>query len=163
VADDESDLTDATELLWDQAQRQLSQQSTDLDTVRTRAIAMLSVGALAAALFGSRLPHAHLAVGTTIAVAFALTFFAVSVVLAAQIVKPMKRAWRFTYPLRPLVGEVRSGSALPMDVALSLTHYAEESRMANEEKLENLHKQLGLVCLLTGLQVVAWAVAALAF
>ena len=161
MADDERDLTDATELLWEQAQRQLSRQSTDLDTLRTRAIAMLSVGALAAALFGSRLPHAHLSVATAVAVAFALGFFAIGVVLAAWIVMPS--AWRFTYPLRPLVSEVKAGSALAMDVALSLANHAEESRKENEEKLKSLHKQFSVVCVLVGLQVVAWAIGVLAF
>jgi hypothetical protein len=163
LADDERDLTEATGLLWAQAQRQVAQQNTDLDTLRTRAIAMLSVAALAAALFGSRLPHTHSSVGTAVAVIFALGFFAISVVLAVQIVKPMKHAWRFTYQLRPLVNEVKGGSAMTMDVALSLASHAEQNRHANEEKLEGLHKQFSIVCLLVGLQVVAWAVAVLTF
>jgi uncharacterized protein (DUF2062 family) len=163
VADDDRDVTEATELLWEQAQRQLSQQSADLDSLRTRALAMLSVAALAAGLFGSHVPLAHSSLGTAIAAVIALGLFAICVVLAVWIATPMKHAWRFTFPLRVLVSEVGTGSALPMDVALSLTKYAEESRRANEDKLENLHRYFSAVCVLVGLQVLAWAIAVLVF
>jgi hypothetical protein len=163
VADDERDLTEAAELLWEQAQRQLSQQSADLDSLRTRAIAMLSVAALAAGLFGSRVPSVHSSLGAGIAAVIALGLFAICVVLAVQIVMPMKHAWRFTSPLRVLVKEVGAGSVLPMDVALTLANHAEESRKENEAKLESLHKQFSGMCVLVGLQVVAWSLAVLAF
>jgi hypothetical protein len=151
----ERDVTDATKLLWEQAQRQLSQQSADLDILRTRTIAMLSVAAVAAALFGSRLSHVHSA--REAVTVLALCLFAASVVLAAWVVRPAK--WRFTYPLQPLINEAQARSARPMDVALSLTHHAEQNRKKNEKRLEGLHMRFSLICLLIGLQVVAWAIA----
>jgi hypothetical protein len=163
VADDDRDLTEATELLWEQAQRQLSQQSADLDSLRTRAIAMLSVAALAAGLFGSRVPRAHTSLGAAIAAFIALGLFAICIVLAVWITTPMKHAWRFTSPLRVLIEGVGAGALLPMDVALSLADYAEKSRKENEDKLESLHKYFSVVCVLVGLQVLAWTIAVLVF
>ena len=160
MADRDRDLTDATGLLMEQAQRQLSQQSADLDTLRTRAIAMLSVAALAAALFGSRLPHG-LSTTAKVAVIFALIFFAVSVWLAVYIVAPKKQGWRFTSPLGALIKEVKAGEALPMDIALSLAAYTEDGRKQNQEKIENLYALFRIVCVLVGLQVAAWVIAGL--
>jgi hypothetical protein len=163
VSEDRNDLTDSTKLLWEQAQRQLAQQNADLDTLRTRAIALLSVSAIVAGLFGSRLSHTHLSTGAAISAILALGLFAINVVLTVWIVTPVKNGWRFTYPLRALITRTEAGTVLPMDVAISLAHYAEQSRKENEDKLASFYGQSRIVCVLAGIQVVAWAVAVMAF
>jgi hypothetical protein len=157
--DEDQDTADASAMLWEQAQRQLAQQSADLDTLRTRAIAMLSVASLTAALFGSRLPHTHLSRLEATAVIVALFFFGASVLLALLIATPKKNAWRFTFRLSMLINGVLDGTDMTADVALSLANHAEESRMANQQKLECLYFAFRLVCILVGLQVVAWTIA----
>lgn len=154
------DLSDSAALLWEQAERQLSQQNADLDALRTRAVALLSVAALVAGLFGSRLPHGHPAARTVIAVIVALALFAGSVILAILVAAPRKN-WLFTFTLDKLLDRVEAGSAIPGDITLSLAARAEQNRLGNRVKLEPMYAMLGWVCALVGLQVVAWAVAVL--
>ncbi|TYK44115.1 hypothetical protein [Actinomadura decatromicini] len=146
---------DAAALLWEQARQQLGQQSADLDLLRTRAVAMLSVAALVAGLFGARLPAAHTsdrAVGFMIA---ALALFAASVVLAVTVAVP-RRNWEFTFKLDLLIARVDAGEAEPADVTRNLAAWAEAARRNNARTMSRLYLWFRLVCLLVGLQVVAW-------
>ena len=147
-------------MLWEQAQRQLARQESDLDALRARAVAMLSVAALVAGLFGSRLPHHHVPSRTTIAVVAALLLFAVSVVLALLVAAP-KKDWEFTFKLDKLIERVDDATAAPVDVTRNLAVWAEEARAENTGKLNALYTSFSWVCLLVGLQVIAWAIAVL--
>jgi hypothetical protein len=159
AAADRSDA--AAALLWAQAQQQLSQQNSELDALRTRAVAMLSVATLVAGLFGTRLPDGHHVQARTVAaVTVALALFAVSAVLAIRVAAPRKQ-WLFTFGLEPLLERVEAGSVKPGDVTLSLASRAEENRRANNVKLKPMYTMFGWICALVGLQVVAWAVAVL--
>jgi hypothetical protein len=149
---------EAAGLLWEQAQRQLLQQNADLDTLRTRAVAMLSVAALVAGLFGSRLPRDHVSARTLTAVTLALCLFAGSVVLALAVAAPKKK-WLFTFKLDKLLDLVREGQATPMDATYNLARWAEDARQLNAAKQQRMYAMFGWVCVLVGLQVVAWAVA----
>jgi hypothetical protein len=157
---DTSDLAAAAELLWEQAKAQLAGQKAEVDALRTRAVALLSVASLVAGLFASRLPHSHAATRTVVASIAALALFGVSVVLALLIAAP-KRRWVFTFTLDELVGRVDQGIARPVDVTSNLTSWAEDARRLNARKLRIMYGFFGAVCLLIGLQVIAWAVAAL--
>ena len=87
---------DAAALIWDQARQQLAQQNADLDLLRTRAVAMLSVAALVARLFGTRLPQGHAHSRTLAFVIAALVLFAASVILAELVAAPRrKRDFKF--------------------------------------------------------------------
>lgn len=163
VANDPSrpaDLSDSAALLWAQAQQQLSQQNADLDALRTRAIAMLSVATLVAGLFGTRLPDVHPSPRAVIAVTAALALFAASVVLAILVAAPRK-GWLFTFKLDALLGLVDDGRAAPMDVTRNLATWAEDARSENTGKLDGMYGMFRWVCVLVGLQVVAWAIAVL--
>jgi hypothetical protein len=150
------DQTDATGVLWESAKSALDQQSTAVDTLRTRAIAMLSVAALVGGLFGSRLPHTHSAVNVTGLVA-ALALFATSVALAVVIGWP--RTWYFGAYLDTLITGVSDGAVTLAQVNLSLTTRAEQNWARNQITLENLYGIFGGLCFVVGLQVVAWAFA----
>lgn len=152
------DVGAAAGLLWEQAQRQLSQQNADLDTLRTRAIAMLSVATLVAGLFGSRLPRGHESIKTLIALIIALALFGVSVLLAILVAVPRKR-WIFSFTFDQLLKLIEDNTARPVDVAYNLTRWAEEARSSNKAKLKPMYAMFGCLCVLTGLQVIAWAVA----
>jgi hypothetical protein len=84
------DLTDAATVLRAQAKDELTQQATDLDAVRTRAFALLSVEAQVGGLFGSRLPHSHQSPSQVAALLAALVLFSLGVLLAVIIALPRR-------------------------------------------------------------------------
>jgi hypothetical protein len=154
------DLNGAAQLLWQQAQQQLSQQSNDLDTLRTRAVAMLSVASIIAGLFGTRLPHGHSPLHKQIALTVALVLFAASVIAALVVAAPRKR-WIFTFKLQPLVQLVDEGRAQPMDISSNLADWANDALHSNAGKLNWVYTAFGWLCVLVGGQVIAWAIAVL--
>jgi hypothetical protein len=151
---------EAAALIWEQARQQLNQQTTDLDVLRTRAVAMLSVAALIAGLFGSRLADGHAGGRTVGFVIVALVLFAASVVLAVIVAAP-RRNWEFTFRLSGLLQRVDAGEAVPADVTRNLAAWSETARFNNAQRMERLYTMFRLVCVLVGLQVVAWAIAVL--
>jgi hypothetical protein len=155
-----ADNTDAAALLWEQAKAQLADQKADVDALRTRAVALLSVASLVAGLFGAQLPHNHTAARTVIASIAALALFGVTVVLVLLIAAP-KQNWLFPFKLGELLKKVDEGEASPGDVTRNLAAWAEISRTKNRGKLNAMYALFGVTCLLVGLQVVAWAIAAL--
>ena len=79
MADDQ---TAASAVLWEQSKSEVAQQDTDVDSLRTRAVALLSVGV--GGLFGSRLPHGHLSPLNVAGLVVALGVFAMSGVRQAR-------------------------------------------------------------------------------
>jgi hypothetical protein len=153
-------LTEAAGVLWTQAKEQLSQQSADLDALRTRAVALLSVSALVGGLFGSQFAHRHMTALRTAGLAGALALFAVSVLLAVAIGWPRK-AWEFGMELDKVSAEVSAGKVTLGVVNISLTNAAASSWRANASRLKILYWLFSALCLTVGLQVVAWALALL--
>lgn len=151
---------DAAALIWDQARQQLAQQNADLDLLRTRAVTMLSVAALVAGLFGTRLPQGHAHTRTLAFVIAALVLFAASVILAILVAAPRGK-WEFTFKLDPLLQRVDAGDAVPVDITRNFAAWSEMARSNNARQMMGLYSIFRLVCLLVGLQVVAWALAIL--
>jgi hypothetical protein len=154
VADDQ---TDASIVLWEQSKAEIAQQDGDIDSLRTRAVALLSVGALVGGLFGSRLPHGHLSPMNVAALAVALALFALSVVLALAIAWP--RAWYFGADREPLVSRVADGKATLAQINLSLALRAEQNWNENYSTMRSLYRLFAWLCAAVGVQVVAWAIA----
>ena len=71
-------LADAAGLLWDESRRQITVQEADLGTLRTRAVALLSVSSVVAGLFGGRVVStaAHHPTYVDAAIIAALSFLA---------------------------------------------------------------------------------------
>jgi hypothetical protein len=159
-AEQKADTIGAAGLLWEQAKAQLAAQKADVDALRTRAVALLSVASLVAGLFGSRLPHDHTAPRTVIASITALALFGISVVLVLLIAAP-KQNWLFTFELCKLLKEVDEGKASPGNVTRNLAVWGELYWSKNQGKLDAMYSLFGRTCALVGLQVVAWAIAAL--
>ncbi|HUZ51681.1 MAG TPA: hypothetical protein VMU94_04035 [Streptosporangiaceae bacterium] len=151
---------DASALIWEQARQQLAQQNTDLDLLRTRAVAMLSIAALVAGLFGTRLPHGHLHGRTLVFLIMALVLFAASVVLAVMVAAP-RRDWEFVFQLSALLERVDRFEATPADVTRNFAVWAESAWGNNLRQMQPLYTMFRLVCVLVGLQVIAWALAVL--
>jgi hypothetical protein len=154
------DMTEASALIFAQAQKQLQQQLADLDALRNRAVALLSAAALVAGLFGSRLPKDRLPAHTAVAVTIALAAFAVGVLLTLAIATP-RRKWLFTFRLDRLTALVEERTAIPADITHNLTRWSEEARGWNGRRLDRLNTLFGGLCLAVGLQVVAWGFAVL--
>jgi len=106
----------------------LAQMAT-LKTLRTHAIAVLSVAALIAAFFGSRLPE-DLDGSARTASLVAIVTFAISVLVAAVIVRPR---------------HLSEGHAL--------------ARRVNDDRIDRLTWAFSGICALVAVQVIAWAIA----
>lgn len=154
------EMTEASALIFAQAQKQLQQQLADLDAVRNRAVALLSAAVLVAGLFGARLPKERLPAHGTIAVGVALAAFAAGVLLTLAIAAP-RRKWLFTFRLDKLLELVEERKAIPADITHNLTRWSEEARLWNSRRLDRLNALFGALCLVVGVQVVAWGIAVL--
>ena len=144
-------------MVVEEARRMFVGQQATLDSLRTRAIAMLSVGALVAGLFGSQLPknQSDYSVG---AVVVALVAFGISVALAATIVSP--RRFNFDHGLSAPLRDFKDGEPVrSYDLAVSWARGYEKDRSENEDKLRSLMTCFQVVCALIGVQVVAWGLA----
>jgi hypothetical protein len=157
-ADVEADLTAAAGVLWAQAKDEIAQQVSELDMLRTRAVALLSVAALVGGLFGSRLPHGHQPALRVAALVTALVLFSAGVLLAVIIALP-RRGWETGVDLTDLTQRVEAGTTSLGEVNISLAAQGAASWDANSAKLERLYRPFAALCVLTGLQVVAWALA----
>jgi hypothetical protein len=153
-----NDLTDAAAVLWAQAKDDLARQASDLDSLRTRAVALLSVAALVGGLFGSRLPHGHQPALRVAALVGALVLFSVGVFLAVLIAMP-RRDWEFDFELGDLACQVSAGTAGLGEVNISLAVQAAASWDMNARRLRGLYWLFSGLCVATGLQVIAWALA----
>src|SRR6202042_3684750 len=94
--------------LWEQSKTEIAQQDSDIDSLRNRAIALLSVGTLVAGLFGSRLPHAHLSKVNTAGLITALVLFVASAVVAIALAWP--RDWQAGEERQDIAERVAEGS-----------------------------------------------------
>jgi hypothetical protein len=152
------DLTEAAAVLWAQARDEIAQQVSELDTLRTRAVALMSVAALVGGLFGSRIPHGHQRATQVGALVAALILFSAGVVLAVIIALP-RRDWEFGFDLTDLAHRVEAGTATLGTVNISLAAQATMSWNTNAAKLQRLYGLFAGLCVLVGLQVIAWALA----
>lgn len=151
------DQTDAMGAIWEQSKAEAAQQNSDIDAVRNRAVALLSVGTLVGGLFGSRLPHAHLSALNTGGLVAALILFAGSVGLAAAIAWP--RSWKAGADRLPLAEQVANGTATLAQVNYALAYRADQNWTANNDTMVDMYRLFAILCVLTGLQVAAWAIA----
>src|ERR1019366_3655068 len=90
MPEDDTHNADAGALLWEESRRQIIRQESDVDSLRNRAVALLSVTSLVAGLFGGRvLAHGHRAT-----VAAALALFVGSVGAVVVVLAP-RWGWEF--------------------------------------------------------------------
>jgi hypothetical protein len=158
---EDTPLKDSAALLWAEAQRQISRQEADLDALRNRAVALLSVSSIVAALFGSHIATTHLSTRGTVGTILALVAFGLGALVALVILTPKRDAWEFTENLRQYFEKLSDGSLTPVTVTTNLAEHFEGYRKNNQAKIERLYQFLIAACVLVGLQVIAWGVAAL--
>ncbi len=159
AADQVSDNGPAEAMLWEEARRQLVRQELVLDTLRTQAVAMLSVASIVAGLFGSRVP-ANPVPGAEAAVVAALVLFGLTAVLAIVIIRPWD--WVFSHGLDDDIRAVENGELLKVgDLSYSWAKDFEVWRTGNQTKINRLTWCFSWACALTGVQVIAWGLAIL--
>lgn len=144
-------------MLWEQSKSEIAKQNSDFDSLRTRAITLLSVGTLVGGLFGSRLPHGNLSHLNLAGLVAALLLFGLSVVVAVAIAWP--RHWYFGVDQTPLVDGVVDGTTTLAEVNLSLAVSAEQNWQKNYQTTGSMYVLFAVLCAVTGLEVVAWALA----
>ena len=147
-------------MVWDEARRLLVRQEAVLDTLRTQAVAILSVGAIVAGLFGSRLLPVHLAPLRLGAIVLALVLFGITTLKVVAILLP--RDWTFEHHLAEKLAKLEGDRLLsPGSLALTWASDAEAARVINQVQLDRLMKSFRWACLLTAAQVVVWGLALL--
>ena len=149
----------AAAVLWDESRRQITRQEAGLDSLRTRAVALLSVSSLVAGLFGGRFANIRSHEGyAKLAIVVALVTFTLSVVAVIVILTPKKKGWVFAQDLDQYFPLLSKGRLVPFDVTRNLAKHFEQSRKANAGPLEWRYCWFTAACVFTGLEVVAWGI-----
>jgi len=147
----------AATMLFAEASRMLEEQRSALETLRTRGIALLSVGAALAAFFGSRLP-APLSTTRHFAVGIAVGAFAASVLAVAAIVAP--HDFKFSHRLEDYLATLEEGTIISTyDLAFTWARGYEKMRAFNEKTIGRLMWAFVGTSALMALQVAAWVIA----
>ena len=119
-APDSTPLKDSAALLWDESRRQITRQEADLDTLRSRAVALLSVSSLVAGLFGARATTHHHPTFATVATVAALAFFSLSVLAILLVLAPKRKGWEFAQNLDQWFPRLMDGTLTPVTVTTNL-------------------------------------------
>ena len=143
--------------IFDEARRLLVRQEADLESLRGRAITLVSTAAVAAALFGDQLPPERSTVAD-VALAVTLIAFTVTVGLATVIVWPTE--WGFSHDPATWIDDLGEGRKVTLvEWTANLSRDFESSRAANQTKIRRRYEWLAVVCVLLAVQVGAWLVA----
>ena len=145
-------------MVWDEARRLLVRQEASLDTLRSQAVAILSVASIVAGLFGSKLVSTSLSRFSLSMIAVALLLFAVTVWLVLTILTP--RPWAFEHVLGGELDRLERGKdLLAGELAYGWARGVERQRAENQPALDRLMSKFKIACALTGAGVLFWALA----
>jgi hypothetical protein len=150
----------AVQMLLDEMRGMIADQKTAVETLRVRALALLTVGSLVATFFGSRLPK-NLTHTQSVEVTIALVAFGLSVLVAMEIVRP--RNFGFAFGQDSTLALIEQGETVEVfDLAFMRVEGLGGDRRRNEKMIRYLSWCLVAVCTLVAVQVVAWALVAAA-
>lgn len=145
------------DLTWEEAKRQLVRQETDLDTLHTRSLAVLSAAAISGGLFAGRLGSHRNSVQLAFMI-LALVCFALTAVAVVFIQWP-HRDWAFAHDEVPVyLAEVmdKGSAARSVDFSYQMAKAFDQFRLKNHPKIECRYKAFTAACLLLALQVLFW-------
>jgi hypothetical protein len=78
--------------------------------------------------------------------------------LSLRILAPRKNAWSFAHYLRTWQERLDDGTLTPLTLTSNLSRHFEQYRLDNHPKIEGLYRIFFWVCVLVGLQVIAWGI-----
>jgi hypothetical protein len=143
--------------IFEESRRLLARQETDLDTLRARALSMVSAATVAAGLFTVRLPPQRSALATA-ALFVALGAYVATVLAALRITWPTRFA--FSHKLDKWVDDLREGRDPNLtEWAYTLSRDFESFRKKNHSKIKPFYNWLSAICVLLAIQVAAWLMA----
>jgi hypothetical protein len=155
--DESAAAAEAAALVWEESRRQIVRQEADVDGLRTRAVALLSVSSLVAGLFGGHvLSHG----AGRPAVIAALASFAGSVVAVLVVLAP-RWHWEFEQILEEYIERLTTKTLSPLEASLGLARTVELSRTRNKKQIGTLYWWFFAACILTGLEVIFWGLSIL--
>lgn len=126
-----------------------------MDTLRTRSLALLATGSIIAGLFAG---HTSNNLPSVVFVVTALAAYVATATLTFLVQRP--RGLTFSHQLDSWIKDLELGRpALYEDIAFVLSRDLERYRRGNQIKLRKLYKYLSIVCVLLGIQVIAWGIA----
>jgi hypothetical protein len=144
------------EIVWSEATRLLARQEASLDTLRVRALGVLSAGGLITGILGAQKGSA------TWATLVALTCLALSAGLTVWIQWPSR--FDFSHDLAPMIQRIEVSGQEPLsslDVTYNWARDLDENRKVNARKLRVLVNVYTCMCAFLGMEIVA-SVAAVA-
>lgn len=145
--------------ITDERRRLLENQVSFTDTVRNRTTAMLSVAAIVAGLFGSKLGAGSHPRPVLVFIAVALALFAITSVLAIKMM--MLRDLHVGVDTSALVTRLEADTpSSPYGMTFTLAKRYQEEYDFNAGVVKRLDTQYKWLCLLVGAQVIAWSIAA---
>lgn len=147
-------------ILFSESCRHIDGQIAAVESLRTRSVALLSVAALVAGLFGPHLIAGRHSWWVDLAVWVALFAFGVTVLIALWILTP-RQTWEFYQEINPYLDELSDGKEVrASEMLYNLAADSEQSFSVNEGIIRKLNDEFRVACLLVGVQVIAWAIAA---
>ncbi|HVC08241.1 MAG TPA: hypothetical protein VND98_11750 [Solirubrobacterales bacterium] len=150
----------AAAMLWEEARRLIARQEAVLDTLRNQAVAILSVAAIVAGLFGSRIVATQPSAFVMAMVGAALVLFGATVWLVITILRPRK--WTFEHTLTQKLRMLERGVLLESgSLGFTWAKDVERWRAANKPQLDRLMTFFLWACALTAGEVIFWGLALL--
>jgi hypothetical protein len=157
MADEVPDARPSSQFVFEESRRLLVRQEADLDTVRGRAVQLLSAASLVAGLFGSRSFGGHYE--RPCIVLLAIVAFGLTVTAVMFIIWP--RTFRFSHSLETWTDAMKAQSPKSAEQFFStMAAGMQKDRAQNQSTISVMYGVLMIVCILVGVQVVLWAVAA---
>jgi hypothetical protein len=138
------------EIVWSEATRLLTRQEAGLDTLRVRALGVLTAGGLITGVLGAQKDSALWAT------LVALACLAASAGLAVWIHRPIEV--NFSHDLGPMIQRVENSdreALSSLDVAFNWAHDLDEYRKDNAPKIARLVTVYSWMCALLGVEILA--------
>lgn len=148
---------EAGEMIWDEVKRSISRQESNLDSLRTRGLTLLSASGVIAALFSPRTLDRRIDALSMAGLVLALGAFAVSVLLTVIVQWP--RRYDFAFKLDAwFEGQEHRTDITADQLSYRLSKQLWQAHQSNKANIEQTTNVLIGLCAMLALEVVGWIV-----
>jgi len=148
---------EAGEMIWDEVKRSISRQESNLDSLRTRALTLLSASGVIAALFSPRTLDRRIDAISMAVLILALGAFAVSVMLAVAV--QWSRRYAFAFQMDAWFEGQEHRTDLTADqLSYRLSKHLWQAHKCNKTTIETTTKELIGLCAVLAIEVVGWMI-----